>query len=419
MLKRLTVVLFLIIFPLSVFCADETVQNKTETGFDEDYFVGLKAFDDGFYDVAQASLLDFLNRDDKSSRAGFASYLLYQMYMNDKDFKKAQQYLYKLDNFKDDRFDIKKMETDKMYLAAKIDCQDAEKLLIASINDTWFRVYLDSACPITETVIKHGIKDEFSFDTLYYLMDKLRENKKSMNLIYTGLSDKKKIAKVNNYFGHYFASNKMMQEFWNLYKGYKDSDMVSIALDYVWNQKDYPKYINLFNSDVKKEYKLQNAVYCRMIEASNQIGGGFDCRIVDGCIGKNNTGYVKTKLSCYMRNEDKKGINLFMKDVSQKEAEGLCEYARYMVGKNLYSANFLGKFSGCPDKASMYEMLYKAKDHAGIINIVGKSSGQIDLSYLAVAYFMAGKKDEANKVFAKITEPQFIEMVKARTGLVK
>ncbi len=419
MLKRLTAALFLIIAPVYAFSADKAAQKETEAGFDEDYFVGLKAFDDGFYDAAQASLLDFLSRDGKSSRAGFATYLLYQIYMFDKDFKNAQQAIDRLDNFKDERFDAKKMEADKMYVAAKINCQDAEKMLLSSINDVWFRVYLDSGCTVTDAVVKHGTRPEFSSDTLYRLMDKSREDKKQMALIYSGLSDKKRTEKVNNYFGRYFASQNMMQEFWELYKGYKDSDMVSIALDYVWNQNDYPKYVNLFGSDVKKEYKLQKAAYCRMIEASNKIGGGFDCGVVDGCLGKDSPDYVKTKLACYMKNEDKDGINVFMKDVSKKEAEGLCEYARYMIGKNLYSAGFLGKFSGCADKGSMYEALYKANDPDGIINLAGKSGGQMDLAYLAAAYSMAGKEDEARAAFSKITEPQFIEMVKARTGLSK
>lgn len=417
MLKRLIAVVLLSFF-VSVSYASEN-DNKSDESFNEDYFVGLKAFDDGFYDVSRESFKDYLANDDKSPRAGFAFYLLYQIYMAENDFKNAQDTLNRLENFSDKRFDTKKMQADKMYISTKISCTEAETLLLSATNDIWFKVYLESECTVSEPVINHALNGGFSDDVLYTLIDSSKDDKNLMTSIYAGLPDNKKTSKVLNYFGKYFASGNMFTEFWDLYNNYKDKDMAAIALDYTWNEKNYPKYINIFNSDVKEDYDLPNTVYCRMIEASNKSGNIFDCNIIDGCLGKSNPDFIKSKLACYMKNEDKNGINNFMKDVPSENAEKLCEYAKYMVSKNIYTPDFLDKFSGCSDKDVMYETLYNSGDSLGLIKLIGNSSAQIDYAYLSVAYAMAGKETAALDILQKITEPQFIEMVQIRTGLKK
>ena len=102
----------IILSALPLFAADNSSKNETkqvvqkipDASFNDDYVVGLKAFDDGLNDVAIASFNSYLAHENKSKKAGFAIYLLYQLYMSEGDFKSAQYNLTQLANFNDSRF---------------------------------------------------------------------------------------------------------------------------------------------------------------------------------------------------------------------------------------------------------------------------------------------------------------------------
>ncbi len=415
MFKRLILLFVLLVYPIIV----NANKSNSSDSFNEDYFVGLKAFEDGFYDVSRHSLLSFLSSNGNSKDAGYAIYILYQVYIAENDFKNAKETFDKLVNYNDKRFDTNKLEVDKMYITTKLSCEDAEKLLFTKKSNLWLNVYLNSSCGVNEHLIKYALNPEFSIDNLYLLIDKIKNNKDYMLLVYNNLQNNHKTKKILNYYGKYFASNNMINEFWKLYETYKDSDMVSIALNEIWNSKDYQKYINTFNNDIQKDFKLDNSVYCRMIESSNQLGLKFNCNIIDNCLDKKRQDFIQNKLACYMKNEDKSGISEVMKNVNIKDASNLCEYAKYLVGKNLYSSSFLEKFSLCKDKNVMYEALYNYKDYKGLISLIGKSNSQIDLAYLSIAYQLSGNVKKAKELIANITDLSLLEMIKNRTGLTK
>lgn len=415
MLKRLVCILFYILLPLYSFGQDN---KKNTNNFNEDYFVGLKAFEDGFYDVSRESLKAFISSNKNSKDEGYATYILYQVYMAENNFKNAQITYNQLSNYKDKRFDAKKLESDKMFLATKLDCNEAENLLLSKINNDWLNIYLNSQCKIDENIIKYSLNNQFSVDNLYLLADKVENNKEYTLLIYNNLPNDKKSPKVLNYFGKYFSAHKMLDEFWKLYDEYKDEDIVSLALNEAWDKKDYKTYVNLYNRDIKKEYKLDKSIYCRMIESSNNIGIALDCNIIDNCLDKNRPDFIKNKIACLMKNEDKQGISSFMATIKENDAKNLCEYLKYMVAKNIYSTNFLSKFSSCKDNA-IYETLYNYKDYKGLINLIGKNKRQIDLAYLSMAYKLSGKDKEAKDIIKNITDLSLLEMIKNRTGLLK
>lgn len=390
-------------------------EKKSGGSFEEDYYVALKAYEDGFFDVAESSLADFLKKDSKSSQAAFATYLLYQIYMGRGDYKAAKVRLEKLEKFGDDRFDKNKLSADEMTIAVKTDCKEAKKLLLSKQSDPQMKVYIDSGCEISQDIVNYVASMPFSSDTLILAIDKIKGDKERMLAVYNNLSAEKRTPQLLNFYGHYFASNKMYTDFWRLFSEFKDPDMVDIALEDVWNSGDNLRYAEFFDKNAKG-YKLDKISYCRQIEASNKTGRSFDCDIVDGCLGATNPQYKKTKLACYMKNEDKKGIATFMKNITAGEAGKLCEYGKYIVVKNLYSVDFLGKFSACPDKAGMYEALFKNKDSKGIISLAGKKREDTDKAYLALAYYISGNKAESDKYFNTISDGNLKNMVKSRAG---
>lgn len=413
MYKKIAAV-FICAFILSFTALADTgkTSKKPDDSFNDDYFVGLRAYEDGLRDIAIISLEKYLSYENKSEKAGFSLYILYQAYMAENNFKSAQSALARLQGFKDSRFDKRKMLSDQMFIEVKLDCSGAKNLLTAKPINEYMEVYVKSGCPVDKNVTDLVGKTDFSSDVLYAVLNRVKDDKELMLSTYNNLKDNKKTTKLMNFYGHYFYVNKMKPQFYALYNEYKDADLTNLVLDDVWNENNYGKYIETFNRYAKDEYSLQKQAYCRMIEASNKQTIGFDCSLVDKCIGRESAEYNKTMLACYMRKEDKDNIAKFINGLSVQETLKMCEYGKYIIGKRLYSSGFLNKFSECGDKVSMYESLLKFRDYDGMIKLRGKSDSQIDLAYSAIAYYLLGNKNEYENIMKKITDIDLSGMVR-------
>lgn len=385
---------------------------KPDASFNDDYIVGLKAFEDGLNDIAIKCFNNYLAHENKSKKAGFAIYLLYQLYMAEGDFKAAQYNLTTLANFNDSRFNRQQMLKDQMFIETKLSCAGAKNLLLSARKNEYLEVYAKSSCPIDKDVIGLLNKMDVSIDALYSILERVQDNKELVFSTYDNLKPEKKTPKLMNFFGKYFYANNMKNEFMDLYKVYKDSDLTSLLLDDIWKQKDYKAYITAFNKEVKKEYNMQKTVYCRMIEASNKEAYNFDCDLVDKCLGVNSPDFNKTKLACYMRKEDKEKISWFIGTLPNSETVKLCEYGKYIIGKRLYDIKFIHKFENCNDKVSMYESLLKFKDYNGIIKLGGSANTEIDAAYMAIAYYYLGNNNQYNNYLSKVKDIDLSGMVK-------
>lgn len=412
MYKRLAYAfIFLYLFSAISYAADNGSKADEKT-FNDDYFVGLKAFDDGLKDVSKTCLENYLTYDNKTNKAGFALYLLYQIYTENKEYSKAKDTLNRASLFKDNRFNKSKMAKDRMFLETNLNCADAEKLLVTAPSDEYMEVYTESKCKISKPVVELAKKYKFSPDIIYLLLNKIINDKELMLTAYNSLDNYRNVEKLNNFFGKYFYANNMKNEFYKLYEGYKDEELVSYVLNELWQKKDYKNYIESFNSSVKPSYKMDKAVYCRMIEASNKRTINFDCDLVDKCLGTASPDYNKTKLACYMRKEDKKNIESFIGKLPEKETLKLCEYGKYIIGKNLYNSSFVNKFMNCPDKVSMYESLLKFKDYKSAIMLAGTGKTQIDIAYLAISYYFSNNKEKYEETLKRLTDIDLSGMVK-------
>lgn len=417
---RLIPFLFMLLFSFTCYCNDNSTKmlekiiatKEPDSSFNDDYIVGLKAYDDGLNDVAIKCLSNYLAHENKSKKAGFALYLLYQLNMAEGDYKTAQYNLTQLSNFNDNRFNKKKILKDQIFIETKLNCDGAKNLLLSSRRNEYLEVYARSSCAMDKDIISLLNKMDVSTEALYAVLEKVQKNKELVFATYDNLKPEKRTAKLMNFYGKYFYSNNMKAEFYNLYKSYKDSELTALVLEDVWKSKDYKNYINTFNKEVKNDYDMQNIVYCRMIEASNKEAFNFNCNLVDKCLGVEHRDYNKTKLACYMRKEDKEKISWFIGTMPTKDTLKLCEYGKYIIGKRLYDVKFLHKFEGCSDKASMYESLLKFKDYNAVIKLGGSGSTQVDIAYMAIAYNKLGNTQQYNNYLAKLKDIDLTGMVK-------
>ena len=407
----------LLLYTNTLFAEDnKSVELKVpDSSFNDYYIVGLKAYEDKLNDVAKYSFENYLKNENKSQKAGFALYLLYQLYMADENYKLAQDSFTKLQNFNDSRFDKKKMLKDQMFIEVKLDCNGAKNLLLVKPLNEYMEVYIKSSCPVDQSITGLLGKADFTPDITAAVLDRVKNDKELVLSTYNNLEPKKKSDKLLNFYGHFFYANGMKDEFYELYKDYQNADLTDLVLNEAWASKNYDKYIEDFNKYAKPEFTLKSGSYCRMIEASNKRGVSFDCNLVDKCLGVKHKDYNKSKLACYMKQEDKKNIEKFLASISLKEAQKLCEYGKYIIGKDLYSINILDKFTNCPDKVSMFESLLKSKDYKGMILLGDRGKTQIDYAYLAIAYKLSGNMYQYNEYLNKVTDINLSGMVKRIT----
>ncbi len=219
MYKIMLTVFSILFFAFNCYSADKKSKSdmenkKTETevkapdmSFNDDYFVGLKAYDDGLYDVAELCLSNYLSYENKSQQAGFATYLLYQIYMSQGNYKAAQYTFTQLANFKDSRFNKQKMLKDQMFIETKLNCEGAKNLLLTNPKNEYLEVYAKSACVMDKNITNLLSKIDVSSETLYSVLEKVQKNKELVFSTYDNLRAEKRTPKLMNFYGKYFYSN--------------------------------------------------------------------------------------------------------------------------------------------------------------------------------------------------------------------
>lgn len=410
MFKRLA--LTLVIFSIMPLALQAVQESEPDMSFMDDYAIGVKAYDDGFFDVAKKGLEKYLENETRSEKAGLSYYLLYQLYMRQNNYKAAQGYLANAYKFKDKRFDMEQMSKDQMYIETRLDCEGAKNLLVNNPSSNFLYVYSTSKCPIDKKVTDLLSKVDFSSDSLHAILNRVKDDKELVYATYSKLPEKRKTKELILFFGNYFRTNGMDNEFEELYKRYPREEFYLVKLDDIWKSKNMAKYINFFDSDMKKEYKIPQAPYCRYIEASNSLARNFDCNLIDKCLDTKSIDWTKNKLACYMKRENKADIEAFINSANESHIKSFCEYGKYIVGKNLYSKSFLTKFSDCADRLDMYRSLLKVRDYEAILLLAGKGKTEVDYGFIAVSNYFLKNMDKYNEYLAKVTDPDMKNIIK-------
>jgi len=406
MFKIVVIIFGLMICSMNVYSDNISIDNMSRTAsFDEDYFVGLKAYEDGFTDVAKLAFEEYLSKNKSGEESDFSRYLLYQIYQSEGNLKQAKTILDKLDRSGNKKFNTQKIKNDNIAILLKTDCAEAKWHIISDINEG-VMLYSKSDCPIDLELTEAVAKSDQDPRILLFFISKIKDDKEKMMIIYNNLSKSEKSVDILNYYAKYFYINKMKPEFYTLYKEYKSKELLELALEFAWDDNNYKQYVQYFNQDLKKGYKLKSVSYCRMIESGSKLGLNYSCDYIKLCLLKESKDLNKTVLSCLIRNEDKEQLNNYILSVNSKDMREICEYTGNFISKKLFSKYSIKKFHGCTQKKEIYLYLVKDRDYPAIFALAGKNLDDLDTAFISIAYLKTGKKKEYEKMFNKIKSNQ-------------
>ncbi|MEF3255281.1 MAG: hypothetical protein K6348_06945, partial [Deferribacterales bacterium] len=153
----------------------------------ESYYVGLRAFEDGFYDVSAYNLEDYLNEDNSSDKAVFSKYILYKIYLIKKNFDKSRFYLNQIKELDDKRFDKIEIAKDNVFLTALNSCEEAYRLIDELRDPNLYKALLGTNCAIdnnTENIDPMLLPDKMKYFFILQTNDieKIKEAFKHLDL---------------------------------------------------------------------------------------------------------------------------------------------------------------------------------------------------------------------------------------------
>ncbi|WP_265821040.1 hypothetical protein [Geovibrio ferrireducens] len=369
-------------------------------GADEgDYLMGLNAYKDGLNSVARMGFEAYLADSPDQANRHYAEYLMYRILLEDGDTDGAYSYFAKIESVADSRFDQNVIKGDKMRFLIRRDCAEARKELISGTSAAGAAVYTESSCPMDSAAARAVASASNDSKVLLAAAGKSQGDPKAAEALFSGINPKNLTAEQAKYFGVLFYKNGNYDYFWKVYGVYKDADMVNLALDRLWNIKDYKSYITSFEAN-RKSYGLESAAFCRAIESYKQTGADFDCALLDGCIKEKNADFAKTKTACLI----KSGKTPLDADVDAfgSAVRGVCEYVPYMIDKNLYDGKSFGEFAACSNKFDIAELLYRKKRFGRLLEVASKGTDDRDYYYAALAHIGMGDRSKASAAAQKI-----------------
>jgi len=393
MFGRLTALLL-----VSVFCL---VSAHADEG---DYLMGLNAYKDGLNSVARMGFEAYLADSPDQANRHYAEYLMYRILLEDGDFEGAYAYFTKIEKVNDSRFDQNVIKGDKMRFLVRKDCDAAKAELIAGTSSAGAAVYTESSCGVDAAAAKAIATVSKDSKVLLSAAAKAQGDPEAAGALFSGINPKNLTAEQAKYFGVLFYKNGNYDNFWKVYGVYKDSDMVSLALDRFWSIKDYKGYISSFEAN-RKSYSLESAVFCRAIESYKQTGSDFDCELLDSCIKDKNADFAKTKTACLI----KSGKNPLDADIDffgSPAVLGVCDYVPYMVDKGIYNGKSFGEFASCANKFDIAELLYRKKNFGKLLEIASKGNDDRDYYYVTLAHIGLGDRAKASAAAQKIKDAE-------------
>ncbi len=379
------------------------VKSDTESFYDEDYFVGLKAYEDGLTDVTKIAFEVFLSKNRQGDEADFARYILYQIYQAEGNIESAKDTLLKIQDSKNYRFNTEKLMSDKMSLLLKTDCELAKKFLIDDMN-AGLLLYTKSECVVDKPLTEAVAQRSYDPRELLFFINKIKDTQEHVLIVYDNLSDTEKSEEVLNYYSKYFYINKMKDAFFKLYNEYKTAESLELALNMSWDAGNYKEYITVFDRDIKVDFKLSKATYCRMIEASSRISAKYECDLIEKCLTKKNDTLVKTVIACLIKNGDKDKFAIFIDKLDSKNMREVCKYTGNFIEKDLFTTSSAKRFNTCEDKLSIYKHFVDKKDYNLIMSLAGKGIDQMDFAFMAYVYAQQNNMAEYENYLKRVED---------------
>ncbi|ADD68618.1 hypothetical protein Dacet_1854 [Denitrovibrio acetiphilus DSM 12809] len=370
---------------------------------EDDYIVGLSAFRDGLYEISAPTLESYLGGETDKRKADYAHYLLYRIYMADKDYQKSLAHLKAVDDVVDRRFEREQMTRDMMIMLTKTDCSAASAYLVKANDEDSINYYLDSECKPDESAAKIIIENATETGTKLKVVSEFSDKPVIVGSVFDSIDPTTLDAKTKKYFALYFYKNGDMERFSKVRAVYEDSDVVGLDLDRMWQAGEKESFIAGFEK-FKDKYELAGANACRAIDIYKKSEKPFDCDLINECMQEYSVEFVQVKGACLVKAGDKEKVTAFIDSLKPAIFSGMCSYGEYIFYNELYTGKSESKFYQCEERYKIAEILMRKEKYQSVVNMFFKKEGDMDKFYTASAFRKLGKTDVADSTASGIKD---------------
>lgn len=365
----------------------------------EDYLVGLSAFEDGLYDVAAETLEDFLASSKDAEKNAYAKYILYRCYLFLKDYNKSLKLIEEIEKSDDKRFDKDLIKKDKVFLLTQNDCNRA--ILESQSDRLLASIVINSKCKLNEQFVKNAIALNLNTNDMLTLFYKTTDNPETASQIFNKLSLKDISDKDKDYMAKYFFKNNNYDNFWRIYKIYKNSDIVNLALSRLYEIQNYDGFVSSFNYN--SNYKISKTNYCRLIKSYEKLNKNYDCDILEKCVDNKNE-LLKLKTACFNRNNELQKFSNFLYTLNEDEINSICTDIGYFISNEFYDEKVIAKYKLCKNKINTAKLLFKKGKYRDVISLLMPGESDEEYILIAASYEKLGSLQKSQEYLDKIKD---------------
>ena len=374
-----------------------------------DYLVGLKAYKDGFYDIAKENLENYLSQKGDDKNKIFAHYILAHIYFNEKNYKNTLKHINEVENKKDERINIEEIRKMKIYGLVNIDCDEAKKYLAKNLNDVIFDVYFQSACKKDDEFIDILCKSKSSPYIKLKVMYNLNKINANVDELF-GCLDLKNIKDSDlKTLGLYFYKEGTFDYFWKVYDIYKDDILVNLALERLWFLNNVDTFLKDFQKN-REKYIIEKINNCRAIKIYNDKNIEYDCALLEGCLEGDKNLYNNI-IACYLDKKETNQLNNYLKKHNNDKgiSEAFCSYGKYIISEKIYDRVTLDSLSKCVIRIEFAKILAENGEYKDILSILSKPIDEEEYFYVALAYKKLGENIKFEEMKKKIKNVELLE----------
>lgn len=374
-----------------------------------DYLVGLKAYKDGFNDIAKENLENYLSHDNERKNEIFAHYILAHIYFDEKDYKKVIAHIDLVEGKKDERININEISNMKMYALVNTNCADAKKYLSKHLDDEIFSIYFQSECKKDDTFISILCNNKSTANIKLKVMYNLSNINGNIDNLFNCLD----LKGLNNSdlkdLGLHFYKQKTFAYFWKIYDIYRDDMLVNLALERFWFLENNDEFLKTFQDSYKK-YAINRVNSCRALKIYNEKNLKYDCNILDGCLNNGKDLYV-AKVACYLEHNQVGKLNEYIKRHKGNRSllDALCSYGQYIISEEIYDKDILENLSKCSNRAEYAKILLENDRYNDIFLVLENPIKEEEFFYIALAYRKMGNNIRFNEMKKNIKNVELLK----------
>lgn len=390
-MKKTIAVLILTIFCLTAYAGED------------DYILGINAFNDGLFSLSRMSLERYAATGADKAKKDYSSYLLYKIYMKEGSYSKALEHYSAVSAVDDSRFDKRQMQADGMLILAKTDCKKAQEMAFSNPDDMLLDVYLGTECPVDSSFVKLVLEKSKTDNTKLKAVTRVSDKPDMVKTIFSGMDAAKLSDTSKRYFALYFYQHREFELFWKIRDVYEDADVINLELDRYWTKGDKVVFADRYER-YREKYSLGSTNACRAIDFYSEADKNFDCGIVNECLREYNLEFVKVKGACLAKRGDAKRLTEFADSLGNKIFPGLCGYGEYIFANGLYIGGRTGRFALCDNKFLIADVMVQKKAYTHLAEMFARPQDDTERYYAVIGLLGTGKKDEAKKTADKIRD---------------